>query len=87
LRIGRADELVRYLGRGAECGIVEDGKIFLDRATGRPARVRGQTRGTFDAGAIAGVSLDQTGIDGKAFTADIERSRCSAGTCLSSENS
>ena len=66
-RIGRCDELGRHLGCGAERGIIEDGEIFLDRAA---CRVRRQTRGTLDAGAVAGIGLDQAGIDGEAFAAD-----------------
>jgi hypothetical protein len=33
--------------------------------TARLVAARGQTRGTLDAIAVAGVDLDQTGIDGK----------------------
>src|SRR3989442_15596212 len=62
--VGRRDELRRHLARRAERRIVEDGEIFLDRAAGRSRR---QTRGTLDAIAVAGVGLDQTGIDGKAL--------------------
>jgi hypothetical protein len=57
-RIAGCDELGRHLGRCAKRGIVEDGKIFLNRAT---HRIRRQSRGTFDAGAVAGIGLDQTG--------------------------
>ena len=41
-------------------------------STARPAASGGgrQPRGTFDAGAVAGVGLDQTGVDGKALAAD-----------------
>jgi hypothetical protein len=56
-RIGRCDELGRHLGCGAERGIIEDGEIFVD---GAASRVRWQTRGTLNAGAIAGIGLDQT---------------------------
>ena len=56
----------RHLGCGAERGIIEDGEIFFDSAA---SRVRWQTRGTLNAGAIAGISLDQTGVDSEAFTA------------------
>ena len=66
-RIGRCDELGRHLGCGAERGIIEDGEIFFDGAAGR---VRWQTRGTLNAGAIAGIGPDQTGVDSEAFTAD-----------------
>src|SRR5439155_5921069 len=45
----------------------EDAKIFLDGAAGRSRR---QTRGPLDTGAVAGIGLDQTGINGEAFTAD-----------------
>jgi len=66
-QIGRCDELGRHLGRGPKRGIIEDGEIFSDGAAGR---VRRQTRATLNAGAVAGIGLDQTGVDGKAFTAD-----------------
>ena len=66
-RIGWCNELGRHLGCGAECGIIEDNQIFLDRAA---CRVRRQTRGTFDPSAVAGIGLDQAGVDGKAFAAD-----------------
>jgi len=66
-QIGRCDELGRHLGRGPKRGIIEDGEIFFDGAAGR---VRRQTRATLNAGAVAGIGLDQTGVDGKAFTAD-----------------
>src|SRR5438552_173635 len=66
-RIGRRDELRRHLACRAECRIVEDGEILLDRTAGR---IRWQTRGTLDAVAVAGVGLDQAGIDGKALAAD-----------------
>jgi hypothetical protein len=66
-RIGRCNELGPHLGCRAERGIVEDSEIFFD---GAARRIRRQPRGTFDAGAIAGVGLDQTGIDGEAFAAD-----------------
>ena len=65
--IGRCDELGRHFACRAECCIVEGGEIFLD---GTPGRGRRQTRGALDAIAVTGVSLDQTGVDGKAFTAD-----------------
>jgi hypothetical protein len=65
--IGRRGELRPHLGCGAERGIIEDGEIFLDRAT---ARARRQTRRTSDPGALADVSPDQAGVDGKAFAAD-----------------
>jgi hypothetical protein len=45
----------------------EHREILLDGATGR---FRRQTRSTFDAVAVAGVGLDQTGVDGKAFATD-----------------
>jgi hypothetical protein len=62
--------------RPAKRRIVEHSEIFLDRAPGRTGR---QTRSTFDAGAVAGVGLDQTGIDGKAIAADqaLPDERCS----------
>ena len=66
-RISRCDELARHLGSRAERGIIEDGEIFFDGAAGR---VRRQTRGTLNAAAVAGIGLDQAGVDGKAFTAD-----------------
>ena len=66
-RIGWCNELGRHLGRGAEYGIIEDGQILLD---GAACRVRRQTRGTFDTGAVAGIGLDQTGINREAFTTD-----------------
>jgi hypothetical protein len=66
-RIARRDELGRHLTRRAKRCIVEHGEIFLDCT---PGRIRWQTRGPFNAGAVASVGLDQTGIDGKAFAAD-----------------
>ena len=66
-RIGRRDELRRHLARRAERRIIEDGQILLDRTAGG---IRRQTRSTLDAVAIAGVGLDQAGIDGKAFATD-----------------
>jgi hypothetical protein len=56
--------LWRHLGCSTERGIIEDGEIFFD---GAASRIRGgrQPRGTFDAGAVAGVGLDQAGVDGK----------------------
>src|SRR5213595_4213545 len=66
-RIGRCDELGRHLGCGAERGIIEDAEIFLDGAAGRSRR---QTRGPLNTGAVAGIGLDQTRINGEAFTAD-----------------
>src|SRR5690242_10959599 len=66
-RVGRRDELGRHLTCCAECSVVQDGKIFVDRAACRSQR---QTGGTFKAVAVAGVGLDQTGVDGKAFAAD-----------------
>ncbi len=63
----RRDELGRHLGCGAERGIIEHGEIFFDRTAGR---IRWQTRGTVDAIAVAGVGLDQAGINGKALAAD-----------------
>ena len=54
-------------GVTAKRRIIKHGKIFLDRATSRSWR---QTRSSLDAGAVTGVGLDQTGIDGKAFAAD-----------------
>jgi hypothetical protein len=65
-RIAWRNELRRDLACGAERCIVENGEIFLDRTAGRS---RWQTRGTLDAIAVAGIGLDQTGIDGKAFAA------------------
>lgn len=66
-RVGRRDELGRHFACCAECSIVQDGKIFVDRAAGRSWR---QTGGTFDPVAVAGVGPNQTGVDGKAFAAD-----------------
>ena len=66
-RVGRRDELGRHFACCAECSVVKDGKIFVDRAAGRSWR---QTGGTFDPVAVAGVGLNQTGVDGKAFAAD-----------------
>jgi hypothetical protein len=43
---------------------VEDGEVLRDCTA---SRFRRQTRGAFDAVAIPGVGLDQTGIDCKAF--------------------
>ena len=60
-------ELGRHFACCAECSIVQDGKIFVDRAAGRSWR---QTGGTFDPVAVAGVGLNQTGVDGKAFAAN-----------------
>src|SRR5207302_9725898 len=39
-------------------------------STARPAASGGRPRGTLDSVAVAGVGLDQAGIDGKALTAD-----------------
>src|SRR4030081_1771639 len=66
-RIGWRDELGRHFACRPECRIVEDGEILLDRTAGR---IRWQTRGTVDAIAVAGVGLDQAGINGKALAAD-----------------
>src|SRR5256885_13546560 len=66
-RIGWRDELGRHFACRPECRIVEDGEILLDRTA---ARIRWQTRGTVDAIAVAGVGLDQAGINGKALAAD-----------------
>src|SRR5438045_8270253 len=54
-RIGRCNELRCDLACGPERGIIENGQIFLDRAA---CRVPRQTRGTFKAGAVAGIGLD-----------------------------
>jgi hypothetical protein len=69
-RIGRRNELRRDLACCAKCRIVEGGQIFLDGTTGGGRR---QTRGAVDAVAVTGVGLDQTGVDGKTFTADQSR--------------
>ena len=66
-RIGRCNELGCDLGCGPERGIIENGQILLDRAA---CRVPRQTRGTFNTGAVAGIGLDQAGIDGESFAAD-----------------
>ena len=66
-RIGRCDELRRHLAGCAERRVVKDRQILLDRTA---SRFRRQARGTLDAGAVAGVGLDQTGVDGKRFPAD-----------------
>jgi hypothetical protein len=66
-RIGRCNELRRHLACRTERRIVEHGEILLDGAT---RRFRRQTRGPFDAVAVAGVGLDQTGVDSKAFPTD-----------------
>src|SRR5262249_62118711 len=63
----RCDELGRHLACRTERRIVEHCEILLDGAT---RRFRRQTRSTFDAVAVAGVGLDQTGVDGKAFATD-----------------
>ncbi len=76
-RIRRRDELGRHFTCCAERGIVEDGEVFLDRPAGR---IRWQARGTLDATAVAGVSLDQAGIDGKTLagpTSPSSMQRCS----------
>ena len=39
-------------------------------STARLAASGGQTRSPFDAVAVAGIGLDQAGVDGKAFAAD-----------------
>jgi hypothetical protein len=39
-------------------------------STARPACLWRQTRGPFDAIAVAGVGLDQAGVDSKAFATD-----------------
>src|SRR5215468_5743514 len=56
-----------HLGCRAERGIIQDSEIFFD---GAASRMKWQTRGTLNAGAIAGIGLDQTGVDSEAFTAD-----------------
>jgi hypothetical protein len=58
----------------------EHREILLDGATGR---FRRQTRSTFDAVAVAGVGLDQTGVDGKASppTRPSAMQRCRNGGC------
>jgi hypothetical protein len=66
-RIGRRDELGRHLACGTERRIVEDGEIFRDSAS---RCLRRQTRGAFDTVAVAGVGLDQAGVDCKAFATD-----------------
>src|SRR5262245_58040608 len=66
-RIGRRDEFGRHLAGSTKRRIVEDGEIFLDSAS---RRFRRQTRGPFDAIAVAGVGLDQAGVDSKAFATD-----------------
>jgi len=65
-RIARRDELRRHLGCRAERGIVEDGQIFFDGTAGR---IRRQAGTTLDAVAVAGIGMDQTGVDGKPFAA------------------
>jgi hypothetical protein len=50
-----------------ERGIIENREIFFDGAAGR---IRRQTRGTLNAAAVAGIGLDQTGVNGEAFTPD-----------------
>ena len=55
-RIGRCNELGYDLGCRPERGIIENGQILLDRAA---CRFLGQTRGTFNAGAVAGIGLDR----------------------------
>jgi len=42
-------------------------------STARPAASGGRPAAPLDAGAVAGVGLDQAGIDGKAFTAKTRR--------------
>src|SRR5215207_8146665 len=66
-RIGRCDELGRHFACRTERGIVENRDIFLDSSADRIGR---QASSAFDAGPIAGVGLDQTGIDSKALAAD-----------------
>jgi len=66
-RIGRRDELGRHLACCTERRIIEDGEIFRDGAS---RRFRRQTRGAFDAVAVAGVGLDQAGVDSKPFATD-----------------
>ena len=66
-RIAWCDELRCDLARRAERGVVENREIFLDSAAGRRWW---QTRRTLDAVSVAGIGLDQTGINGEAFTAD-----------------
>ena len=66
-RVGRCDELRRHLDGRAKRRVIEDGEVFLDRSVCCIGR---QTRSTFDAGTVAGVGCNQTGIDGKAFAAD-----------------
>jgi len=61
-RIGWRDELRRHFACRAECGIVEDGEILLDRTAGR---IGGRPRAP-STRLRCGVGLDQAGIDGKA---------------------
>ena len=65
--IGRCDELRRHFAGSAERRVVKGRQILLDHAA---SRLRRQARGALDAVAVAGVGLDQAGVDGKAFTAN-----------------
>lgn len=65
--IGRRNELRRHLAGRPERRVVEDRQILLDRT---PSRFRWQARSALDAVAVAGVGLDQAGVNSKAFTAD-----------------
>ena len=60
-------EFRRHLGCSAERGVIEDREIFID---GAARCIWRQTRGALDTGAVTGIGLDQTGINGEAFTAD-----------------
>src|SRR5438067_13810489 len=72
-RIGRCNELGCDLGCSPERGIVENGQILLNRAA---CRVPRQTRGTFNTGAVAGIGLDQAGIDGESRREPFTLSGC-----------
>jgi len=67
LPVGWRDELRRHFACRAECGIVEDGEILLDRTAGR---IRWQTRGTSTRLRSLASAWIKAGIDGKALTAD-----------------
>ena len=57
----------KILGCGAERGIIEDSEIFFNGAAGC---VKRQARGSRDTGAVAGIGLDQTGVDSEPFATD-----------------
>jgi hypothetical protein len=65
-RVAERHKLRRDLGRCSEGGIVEDGKILIDRSAG----FRGKSLVVFDPLLPVGVGLDQARIDCKSIPTD-----------------